>query len=629
MRDTTFHFCWPFHLHASPPELWPYISNTNHLNADVGQPVVAADPGSRLALGNGRFRLRFAFLGVPIEWVEEPFEWVYPQRYGIMRRYATGPMTSMRVVVAMTPAPEGGSHLTYYVGATSRGLSGAVSIPLYIGVVMARRIARVMHMYDALATSKQSPHTVPGEVHFAAGGTARLRRLHNQLLTQDVTPDLLAHLVETIEHTDELEVAQLRPYVLADAWGVPRRAVLELFLRATSIGMLDFQWNLLCPLCRNSNEGSPTLSGINPQVHCPSCNIDYTVNFDRSVELTFRPNPAVREVHDYEFCIGGPHRTPHIVTQQIVPPGEQRTVRLSLETGRYRLRTLQFPGGQFLHAGEAGTPEVILYPDPRAAPDEEIQLSFHPTLHFVNVTAEEQVFILERMAWSDQAVTAAEVTALQLFRSLFSSEALRPGERIAVGSITMVFTDLRGSTRLYREIGDAPAFGRVMNHFDVLRAAIDAEGGAIVKTIGDAVMAVFHRPVAALRAMLQAQQVLAAPPAGMLPLRLKVGMHTGACIAVTLNERLDYFGSTINIAARLEGLSSGEDVIITNNVRADPEIDELLTQEAGHLVAEPFTKTLKGFDTEVFALWRIMQASAVTGQPAEDGRHVTNHTTVG
>jgi len=201
-------------------------------------------------------------------------------------------------------------------------------------------------------------------------------------------------------------------------------------------------------------------------------------------------------------------------------------------------------------------------------------------------------------------VTAAEVTALQFFRDLFASEALRPGEEFSVGSQVVVFTDLRGSTKLYREIGDAVAFGRVLNHFDILKEAIAAESGAVVKTIGDAVMAVFRRPVAALRALLHAQQKLAAPAAGQQPLHLKAGVHYGPCIAVTLNDRLDYFGSTINIAARLEGQSSGSDVIISAPVRHDPEVVEWLQQQT-NLMVEPVETTLKGFDEQRFELWRV------------------------
>ena len=168
------------------------------------------------------------------------------------------------------------------------------------------------------------------------------------------------------------------------------------------------------------------------------------------------------------------------------------------------------------------------------------------------------------------------MTALQAFRDLFAAEALRPGEQIAVGSLTVLFTDLRDSTRLYREIGDAPAFGSVVGHFDVSARRSPTKDGALVKTIGDAVMAVFRRPVSSLRAMLAAQARAGRSSDGGRPLLLKAGIHAGPCIAVTLNERLDYFGSTVNAAARIVDLSSGEDVVVSGCRLADPEVAELL-----------------------------------------------------
>ncbi|HEX6717181.1 MAG TPA: adenylate/guanylate cyclase domain-containing protein, partial [Pyrinomonadaceae bacterium] len=193
--------------------------------------------------------------------------------------------------------------------------------------------------------------------------------------------------------------------------------------------------------------------------------------------------------------------------------------------------------------------------------------------------------------------------ALQMFRDLFATEALRPGEQISVGTLTVLFTDLRHSTQLYREIGDATAFGRVMNHFDVVRKAVIEHDGAIVKTIGDAVMAVFRSAADGLIAMLDVQRELAAPSDGSLPLQLKAGLNTGPCIAVTLNDRLDYFGSTVNMAARLEGLSSGEDVIISRSVYEDARVRELIESDGFSVV--PFDMALKGFENERFALWRV------------------------
>jgi class 3 adenylate cyclase len=230
----------------------------------------------------------------------------------------------------------------------------------------------------------------------------------------------------------------------------------------------------------------------------------------------------------------------------------------------------------------------------------------------VNTTDVEQLLVLERTAWSDQAATAAEVTALQIFRDLFSTEALRPGEKISVGALTVLFTDLRNSTQLYREIGDATAFGRVLSHFDVLRRAIAEEDGAVVKTIGDAVMAVFREPVRAVRAMLRAQHELANPQDGRDPLTLKAGLHMGPCIAVTLNERLDYFGSTVNMAARLEGLSTGSDVIVSRAIFEDPEVQQLLGSNEAEFQAEPFEMSLKGFADESFQLLRVSRKKSAT-----------------
>lgn len=295
----------------------------------------------------------------------------------------------------------------------------------------------------------------------------------------------------------------------------------------------------------------------------------------------------------------------------MLPPNDQRAINVSLEAGRYRLRTLELRGGEFLLATPDGASEVALRANTTGWPDDEPRLGLTSVLRLENATSQEQLFILERMAWSDQAVMAAEVTTLQLFRDLFANEALRPGERISVGSLTVMFTDLRDSTRMYREAGDAVAFGRVMSHFDVLREAINSEEGAVVKTIGDAVMAIFIHPLAALRAILKVQHELAHPPTGGHPLQLKAGIHYGPAIAVTLNDRLDYFGSTINLAARLESLSSTGGIVISTAVRNDPEVADYLVQLSDLVRVEAFAAKLKGFEDEDLELWRVRLAEEI------------------
>lgn len=608
MSFKEFHYRWEYELQSSPEDLWPLIADTNRFNRDTGLPVVQSQQTEGTErLRNARKRLRLSKLGFSVEWEEQPFEWVRPFRFGVERRYLKGPVAEMRVLADLQPRPEGGTNLTYDVWARPANALGRTAIPLQIGFLAARSFSAAIHRYDKFAAKETPPLYQQTRAEFSQGGRARLDVLCEKLRSQGAADEIVSHLEELIANADDLTLARIRSHTLADYWMLPRRDVLEVCLWATRVGLLDLQWEMICPHCRGASQTSRSLSGIRSDVYCDSCNIDFTVNFDQSVELTFRPNSAVRHVEAQQFCVGGPQVTPHVVAQQVLTPGEKRKLEIPLEHGRYRMRALELAGGQFLVVAPDGASEATICACPTGWDDVEIRLSPTPSLTLENTTDVDQLFILERIAWSDQAATAAEVTALQVFRDLFSNEALRPGEQISVGSLTMLFTDLRGSTQLYREIGDAPAFGRVMSHFDVLRDAIKEEDGGVVKTIGDAVMAVFRNPAAALRAILKAQRILAKPPDGSRPLMLKVGIHSGPCIAVTLNERLDYFGGTVNMAARLEGLSTGGDVVVSPSVYADLEVAEMIEKPGNNLEAEPFEIMLKGFDEERFMLWRIKE----------------------
>jgi class 3 adenylate cyclase len=547
--------------------------------------------------------------GRSIPYEEAPFEWIRPRRFGVVRTYARGPIRRLRILVELTPRDGAGTELSYQVWTVPRGL-GRLLVPVAIGRVARRRFGEAFRRYDALAGaghpsgSEQPVARTAGRSQLSPGGSERIAQLRETLASQGVDGSLVDRLVAAIVDDDDLDLASLRPYALADAWLADRRETLELCLHSTRAGLLESRWELICPLCRGAAASSPALSGIESQVHCSSCGIDFTASFERSVELVFAPSPAVREVQRHEYCVGGPELTPHIVVQQRLDPGERRKLQIALEPGTYRLRAAGLEAMPRLSVVEHGAPEAGYRLGGSGWLDvEDRALATKVELSLVNETTDERLVVAERTAWADDAATAADVTSLQAFRDLFGTEALRPGEELRVGSLTIVFTDLRDSTRLYRQIGDAPAFGSVVAHFDVVRNAVAREGGAIVKTIGDAVMATFRRPVAALQAMLDAQLALAAPPAGGRPLALKVGIHSGPCIAVTLNDRLDYFGSTVNAAARLVGLSNGDDLVISAVVRADPEVTALLVRD--RLDGERLDAELKGFDDERFDLWRI------------------------
>jgi class 3 adenylate cyclase len=617
-RQREFHYRWEWQLTSSPEMLWPLVANTDRFNRDTRVPDIEFQRDQSIVNNRRRLKFyRFKFLGlklIPIEWDEEPFEWMQPYRFGVLRSYVRGPVAYMRTLTELQPNAQGGTTAVYHVYIAPRNFIGYPAIIFQVGVLSAYHFRRVFRQYDQIAKEGQRADLVLGRMRLAPGARARLSKMRAVLLNRHADPALVDKLIELVERGDDMTLARVRPYALADAWGASRIKVLETCLLATRIGMLDFRWELLCPLCRGAKEVDTRLEDINTRVHCEVCNIDFEINFDRAVELTFRPNSSVRAIDEALYCIGGPQITPHIAVQQLVLPGESVTITPKLEAGRHRLRTMLLSGGQFVRIEEGGRADVTLAASGDGWPAGERMISTTPTLTFENRTNAEQLFMLERMAWSDQATTAAEVTALQLFRDLFSTEALRPGAQISVGTMTVIFTDLRGSTRLYREIGDAPAFGLVLDHFEVLKQVVGEEGGAVVKTLGDSVMAVFCRPVNGLRAMLRAQELLANPPSGMKPLQLKAGINTGPAIAVTLNERLDYFGTTVNMAARLADLSNGSDIVAAPSVLNDPEVQDLLHYRDVSLSCEPFIASLRGFDNEQFELCRVALTQMRTTQ---------------
>ena len=177
-------------------------------------------------------------------------------------------------------------------------------------------------------------------------------------------------------------------------------------------------------------------------------------------------------------------------------------------------------------------------------------------------------------------LTARRLFASQTFHDLFRAEVFQDAEGFDIKDVTVLFTDLKSSTQLYQQIGDLNAYALVREHYGVLDTAILNHHGAIVKTIGDAIMASFNRPVEAVGAALEMlggirKLNLSSHHAG---LSLKIGVHRGAAIAVTLNNRIDYFGQTVNIASRVQGSAGGDEIHLTEDIYSSPEVLDLLQE---------------------------------------------------
>ncbi len=597
-----FHYTWTWDLQSSPEALWPFMSDTNRFNRDTGLPPIIL-----LEIMNGVKRTKFNIPVINIEWEEEPFEWTYPTHFGVLRRYKTGPLQQMRVDCQLQRS-ENGTRIIYNVWATSRNILGDIAIPLGVGIFSAKKFEAITRRYDRIAESSNSIMLMTKRENLSSARRVNLKSKMEQLKNQNVDESIIDRLFEFLNHADDFSVQRMRPYALADGWNLPRRAMLETFLRATRIGILDMYWDLLCPECRGVTEDISHLSDVHATSHCNTCQIDFSANFDHNIEVIFRPNASVREVDKtIEFCVGNPQRQTHIMFSTIVQPHENLSLSTMIDEGRYLLRASQLSGAQNFLATKNGAKKVDVLASDAGWQTGLFEIGLMPYINLINETDHAQVFELVHSAWSDQSATAADVTTLQVFRDLFSSEVFRPGEEISIGSTTLMFTDLRGSTKLYREIGDAQAFSRVREHFDILERAIAAEGGSVVKTIGDAVMAAFRSPEAAIRAIWDVQKELTSR--GQPLLMIKVGIHQGPCIAVNLNDRLDYFGSTVNITSRLPGFSTGGEVIFSQQIHENPEVMAFLEKNALPNSMTKFSGDIRGYD-EPMDLWKVKMGEA-------------------
>jgi len=589
MRQT---YLIDYHFDHSPEVMWPLMIDSPRSNEATGFPrhEVTQTPrpdGSVERIARGKFS------PFQSEWEEFPWEWVEQHKMRNIRRFRKGIFDNITALFELTPEGDG-SHLHAELSMESSNLFGTLFLLLGGGAKLANKVeafiaANASYMLD----DGPLPPGLAGD-KISATMRARLMQLVTEIEGGPYGHNLARLLAEFIATGSDVDMGRIRPLELAQHWEAEPRKTIELCLEAVRVGLLGMRWDLIYPRCRGGEGAIPDLQSLPEGVHCPSCNIDYQRDFLANVELSFHPAPAIRPINpDENFCLMGPAHTPHVMLQKILEPGESAELDIDIAPGAYDMRTLE-PGGMVeIDYDGGGFPEVIAGDDDMRAgenaPPGKARLR--------NESKKRLTLLIERRDWLDNIVTADKVTTLQAFRDLFGTQVLRAGDDAAIEHITLMFSDLRGSTALYNCIGDGPAYHLVRENFAFLAGEVREHDGAIINTIGDAVMAAFGEPADAVRAMLSIQDHIAAFNASQKESEfvIKLGAHAGKTIAVNSNGRLDCFGATVNLAARLQQQSEGGDVVLSDSLAGDPAVGALL---AG-MQFEAGEAQLKGFDKPV------------------------------
>ncbi len=577
------HFRWTWTLRSPPEKLWPLVANTDRFNRAIGLAEVdfvdAAQPdGSSQRTGKMRT------LGLNIEWREYPFEWIREREHSVFRSYRAGPISALWNRVRLVPTALGGTELTHELWLMPRGIFGSVAAFMEIGTKMRRNVDRIYrHLDDALVANRaEDPFEgayVPTPDQRALANDA-FRRLQGEGFDRDLLEKLAAYLLSAPSQV----LAAMRPYALADAWNVDRASLLELFLHAAHLGVLTIAWDVICPKCLVAHETVGELAGVTRIGTCEACVNTYERDLSASVELVFRPDARIRETERVTYCVGAPALRPHVLLQQVLDPGEVRTLSLRLDQGVYRVVAGQSKTDGDLVASVVGYESrvgVTVSDLSASGRGDGIVVSARPSyvlageleVTFRNDTDLEQTVRVEHAEGRGDRVAAVRAITHPTFRDFFGDELIGHGEHLNVSRITFLFLEAEERARVFAELGDVRAC-EIFEELDrIFREQLLAEEGTDVAAPLGLSVAAFAHPQRAVQAgigLLRAAQSRMGTAHGSV--RVRMAVHEGRCLALTRGARVEYFGETMHRGVSLLEDSRPGSIAISSSVASDRRV---------------------------------------------------------
>jgi class 3 adenylate cyclase len=431
-------------------------------------------------------------------------------------------------------------------------------------------------------------------------------------LRQSADEEVVDMLERMVRDAPDHALNKMNALDLAAKEGLDEERVIAALLNAVGLGMFELTWSVMCPSCAGVLSANKSLKTLDrAQYNCAFCAAGYETTLDNLVEVTFTVSPRLRKIAAHspdELSVAEYYRQVWWSSAIDLPADPEKLLReVTLETvdlppGERAILSLQVPKGtlivfdpvthtaQFLDVGGEEASErqnlsvifnkvqvpvdtVALRPGPlRLALENRTESRVLPAVWVANQALDD---LLKRRK---PILTAKRLLTNQTFRDIYRTETLAIGQRLKILSLTFLFSDLKDSTGLYDRVGDLVAFDLVNEHFRLLQEIIASERGAIVKTVGDAVMATFETPDRAIAAAIRMREAMSDLGAERQhqSLSLKLGIHEGSCLAVTLNGQQDYFGQTVNIASRVQGLAASRSIVVTESVVENARAQALL-----------------------------------------------------
>ncbi|TWT93685.1 protein kinase domain-containing protein [Neorhodopirellula pilleata] len=560
-------------LASQPSELWPMVSNTERLNEAIGLPPVDYRSENDPILGVRKFG-EFTLGGVKVSWEEHPFEWIEGRRMGILREFDQGPFRWFMSLVTLEPHADGGTRLSHQVSIESRNLLGRMLTTIEADWKGFKHLdgvyKRVDRAIQGRLSAKEGSDAFCKTKPLGRNESKRLRERVANLIDRGVDTSLANRLETILRDWSSQDLAALRPLAIADRMKVDGRSMTDACLIAATEGLLVLRWEVLCPTCRVAASTRDQLSAIGAHTHCEACDVDFQSNLGDSIEMVFQSHPEIREVNDGQYCIGGPEHSPHVVAQVRIESRECLELELDLKPGDYLLRGPRLPRTQPVRVQSTAAPSRVNFELSRVGLGRHTPAlrAGRQNLSLMNDLDHLHVVRIERTIPRGDVITATMASANPLFRQLFPDQNFAGTNPIETETMSFVATCIDQIEELYLSMTEAEAYELIREHHRRLADGVQASGGAVVKTVGERMLACFQRREQAVEAADSIRDRMAQPPA-LTNLRLGIAVHCGPTLATTQNNQIDYFGATVRAVSAMPDLAGG-DMLVSEPVYSDP-----------------------------------------------------------
>lgn len=545
--------------------LWAVLSDTSRMNKAMGLPAWEE------AELNGSRVVRTKVLGQQQEWVEAPWTWLINKEIRQARTYKKGLMYSQ--TGSFKILSEKTSDGLYKVQISFTWF-GNLFLKFVLGPLSAKFLKKQMTAY---VKTQEEIYFANTQAKINQLTPLRLLNQNDDAFIAKILSDLksnnpiLKTILQYLVASDSLDIHKINPKKLSANTGLNLNLVVEHLTTLTQNGYLALTWDVVCPHCRGPQQEVTKLQLVNASSICLTCDLEFSAQSERSVEVSFKPQTKFRKVGSIVFCAAEPAKKTHILMNWAVEKEKKIHFKIDLTPGRYRIRTVKGKKECDLVVGaRISQPNVTI-----DFTQSEIKIGgsglasgldniAKGEYEFTFTSQADDFLVLESLAWTEDKYLAGEALSNSHIRTLLNDDLLKSGVKLDIGEQIILFTDIVGSTPLYRKLGDSKAFVAVQDHYLTIEKIIKLNQGVVVKFIGDAVMAAFTDAALAFKANNEIHLTFKTNyQKNNEALVLRTSFHIGQVLCVNMNVGLDYFGQTVNTAAKLQGWADGFETAVS------------------------------------------------------------------